>query len=274
MPSPPVSRRRCARPDAPRIVTTLHGTDSTLLGQDPAYQTAIEFALARSEAVTAVSQSLRAQTHEILKVSREIQVIYNFFVPRSSQRSRQEVRAQLGLGDEFLILHMSNMRPGKRIDLLLKAVSEMKSRHRIRLLILAGGPTAPYEKMVDDLGLRDIILVKQNEAAVEDFVQAADAGLYTSDYESFGLSILETLYFGKPVVAFQVGGIPEVVGESYPLHPFPDTAALAHAMDELVESPELAARLGEQGRRHVIKTFSPNAIIDQYEQLYASVCDR
>lgn len=263
----------CA-PGAPRIVTTLHGTDSTLLGQDPAYQTAIEFALARSEAVTAVSQSLRAQTHEILKVSREIEVIYNFFVPRSSQRSRQEVRAQLGLGDEFLILHMSNMRPGKRIDLLLKAVSEMKTRHRIRLLILAGGPTAPYEKMVDHLGLRDIILVKENEAGVEDFVQAADAGLYTSDYESFGLSILETLYFGKPVVAFQVGGIPEVVGESYPLYPFPDTSALARAMDDLVESPELAARLGEQGRRHVIKTFSPNAIIDQYEQLYASVCDR
>ena len=133
----------------------------------------------------------------------------------------------------------------------------MKTGNRIRLLILAGGPTAPFEKMVDHLGLRDIILIKENEAAVEDFVQAADAGLYTSDYESFGLSILETLYFGKPVVAFQVGGIPEVVGESYPLYPFPDTSALARAMDELVESPELAARLGEQGRRHVLQTFAP-----------------
>ena len=79
----------CA-PNAPRIVTTLHGTDSTLLGQDPAYQTAIEFALGRSEAVTAVSQSLREQTHEILKVSREIQVIYNFFVPRSSTARGQK----------------------------------------------------------------------------------------------------------------------------------------------------------------------------------------
>jgi L-malate glycosyltransferase len=263
----------CA-PNAPRIVTTLHGTDSTLLGQDPAYQTAIEFALARSEAVTAVSESLREQTREILKVSREIEVIYNFFVPRSSQRSRAEVRAQLGLHDEFLILHMSNMRPGKRIDLLLKSVSEMKTRHRIRLLILAGGPTAPYEEMIDHLGLRDIILLKENEPAVEDFVQAADAGLYTSDYESFGLSILETLYFGKPVVAFQVGGIPEVVGKSYPLYPFTDTSAIARGMDELVESPELATRLGEQGRRHVIETFSPNAIVDRYEELYASVCAR
>ena len=106
----------CA-PRAPRIVDDAPRHRFTLLGQDPAYQTAIEFALARSEAVAAVSASLRAQTHEILKVSREIQVIYNFFVPCSFERSRAEVRAQLGLDDEFLILHMSNMRPGKRIDL-------------------------------------------------------------------------------------------------------------------------------------------------------------
>src|SRR3954462_4618494 len=119
-----------------------------------------------------------------------------------------------------------------------------------------------------------MILLREHEPGVEDFIEAADAGLYTSDYESFGLSILETLFFGKPVVAFQVGGIPEVVGESYPLYTFPDTSALARATDELVESPELAARLGEQGRRHVIETFSPNVIVDRYEQLYASVCAR
>ena len=156
------------------------------------------------------------------------------------------------------------MRPGKRIDLLLKAVSEMKSRHRIRLLLLAGGPTAPYEKMVDHLGLRDIILVKENEAAVEDFVQAADAGLYTSDYESFGLSILETLYFGKPVVAFQVGGIPEVVGKSYRSILF-----LIHRHSRapwtnwwtLPSSPRAWAN---KAVAMCSKHSRPNAIIDQY----------
>ena len=217
---------------------------------------------------------MREQTREILNVSREIDVIYNFFTPRTSRRSREEIRAELGFGDEFVVLHMSNMRPGKRIDLLLKALSEMKTRDRIRVLILAGGPTEPFETMIDQLGLRKIISIKQNQSAVEEFIAAADAGLYTSDYESFGLSILETLYFGKPVVAFQVGGIPEVAGESYPLYPFPDTSALARAMDELVQSPERARELGEQGRQHVADTFSPGRIIERYEEVYARVCER
>jgi N-acetyl-alpha-D-glucosaminyl L-malate synthase BshA len=259
---------------SPGIVTTLHGTDTTLLGQDPAYRTAIEYALARSDAVTAVSESLREQSREILKTPRDIEVIPNFFTPRPAARTREQVRADLGVKDEFLILHMSNMRPGKRIDLLLKAVAEMKARHRIRLLILAGGPTEPYEGMIDQLGLRKTVLIRQNETSVEEFIQAADAGLYSSDYESFGLSIMETLSFGKPVVAFQVGGIPEVAGKSYPLCPFPDTSALARAMDEVVESPERARELGEQGRQHVVDTFTPGKIIDRYEKVYARVIER
>ncbi len=85
---------------------------------------------------------------------------------------------------------------------------------------------------------------------------------------------METLSFGKPVVAFRVGGIPEVAGRSYPLCPFPDTSALARAMDEVVESPERARELGEQGRQHVARTFSPSKILDRYEEVYARVGDR
>ena len=165
----------------PGIVTTLHGTDTTLLGQDPAYRTAIEYALARSDAVTAVSKSLQEQTREILKVSRDIEVIPNFFSPRPTARTREEVRAELGVQDEFLILHMSNMRPGKRIDLLLESFAAMRTRDRTRLLILAGEPVQPYDEMIDRLGLRKQIIVRKNEAAVEEFISAADAGLYTSD---------------------------------------------------------------------------------------------
>lgn len=256
---------------SPEIVTTLHGTDTTLLGQDPAYRMAIEYALSRSDAVTAVSRSLKAQTREILEVSRDIDVIPNFFIPRPAGRSREEVRAELGLRDEFLILHMSNMRPGKRIDLLLETFAAMRTRQRTRLLILAGEPIQPYLEMIDRLGLRKQIIVRENEAAVEDFVSAADAGLYTSDYESFGLSILETLYFGKPIIAFDVGGIPEVAGETYPLYPFPDVVAMASAMDKLVESPDLARSLGEQGRKHVIEKFSSDIVVDSYETLYRRV---
>jgi L-malate glycosyltransferase len=259
---------------SPGIVTTLHGTDTTLLGQDRAYQSAIEYALSRSDAVTAVSESLREQSREILTLSREIEVIPNFFTPRPAARTREQVRADLGVKDEFLILHMSNVRPGKRIDLLLQTFAGMRTRERTRLLILAGEPIEPYNEMIDGLGLRKQVIIRENEAAVEEFISAADAGLYTSDYESFGLSILETLYFGKPIVAFDVGGIPEVAGESYPLYPFPDTAALAGALDELVKSPERARELGELGRQHVVDAFSPGKIIERYEKVYARVIER
>ena len=137
---------------------------------------------------------------------------------------------------------MSNLRPVKRIDLLLRTIAMSKSRSRLRLLILAGGPFEPYEPLLDELGIRDIVIVRQNMAVVEEYLEAADAGLYTSEYESFGLGILETVFHGKPVVAFRVGGIPEVLGDSYPLYPFGDVTAAASALDALVKISEFGPR--------------------------------
>ncbi|HEY2124836.1 MAG TPA: N-acetyl-alpha-D-glucosaminyl L-malate synthase BshA [Chthoniobacterales bacterium] len=259
-------------PAAPRIVTTLHGTDTTLLGQDPGYRAAIEHALTHSDAVTAVSDSLRKKTYEILQVQCAIEVIPNFFAPRAAKRNRQQVRQDLRVtDDEFLILHMSNARPLKRIDLLLKTVSLMRNRARVRLLILAGGSLDSYSGLIDELGLREQIIIRKNNADVEEYLEAEDAGLYTSEYESFGLSILETLFCGKPVAAFHVGGIPEVVGDSCPLYPFPDVAAMAAGLDTMVESPDLARRLGESGRKHVLENFSADRVVPQYEALYYRV---
>jgi N-acetyl-alpha-D-glucosaminyl L-malate synthase BshA len=255
-------------PSAPRIVTTLHGSDTTLLGQDPDYRTAIEHALVHSDAVTAVSESLRNQTQETFRLKRPIEVIPNFFTPNKPKRGREEVRRDLGLTDKFLVLHMSNLRPVKRIDLLLRTIALSKDRSRLRLLILAGGPFDPYEPLIDELELRDSVIVRQNTAAVEEYLEAADAGLYTSEYESFGLSILETAFYGKPVLAFRVGGIPEVIGDSSPLYPFGDVTAAAAALDALVESPNLARRLGEQSRARVLERFSADRVVPRYEALY------
>jgi glycosyltransferase involved in cell wall biosynthesis len=166
---------------------------------------------------------------------------------------------------------MSNLRPVKRIDLLLRTIAMSKTRERLRLLILAGGPFDPYEPLLDELGLRDRVIVRQNTAVVDEYLEAADAGLYTSEYESFGLGILETLFYGKPVVAFRVGGIPEVVGDSSPLYPFGDLTAMAAAIDALIKSPSLARELGERGRDHAIERFSAGCIIPQYEALYRRI---
>jgi N-acetyl-alpha-D-glucosaminyl L-malate synthase BshA len=256
---------------APRIVTTLHGTDTTLLGPNPQYRAAIEHALIHSDAVTTVSESLRRQTDQTFRLSKPIQVIPNFFTPSVPTKSREEVRRELGISDEFLVLHMSNLRPVKRIDLLLQVIASSTRRDRIRLLILAGGPFAPYEPLLDELGLRGNVIVREDAAAVENYLPAADAGLYTSDNESFGLSILETLFFGKPVVAFRIGGIPEVVGDAAYLHEFGDIAGMASSLDALVESPAAARQLGDRGRARAEKEFTADRIIPRYEAVYREV---
>ena len=256
---------------APKIVTTLHGTDTTLLGPNPQYRAAIEHALLHSDAVTAVSESLRQQTEETFQLGEQIQVIPNFFRPTAPTKSREEVRRDLGTTDEFLVVHMSNLRPVKRIDLLLQVIARTSNRDRTRLLILAGGPFAPYESLLDELGLRGHVIVREDAAVVENYLPAADAGLYTSDNESFGLSILETLFFGKPVVAFRIGGIPEVVGDAAYLHEFGDIAAMASSLDALVGSPNVARQLGERGRARAEKQFTAANIVPRYEAVYRQV---
>jgi L-malate glycosyltransferase len=260
---------------APKVITTLHGTDTTLLGPNPQYQTAIEHALIHSDAVTTVSESLRRQTEKIFRLRDQIVVIPNFFTPNQPNRSREQVRRELGVDDDqFLVLHMSNLRPTKRIDLLLRTIAAAAHHDRIRLLVLAGAPFSPFRALVDELGLRDNVIVKEDAAAVEEFLPASDAGLYTSENESFGLSILETMFFGKPVVAFRIGGIPEVLGEAGYLHEFGDVGATAKSLDLLIESPAAAKEHGDRGRERAENLFTAGHIVPEYEALYRRVIGR
>lgn len=256
---------------APKVVTTLHGTDTTLLGQDPQYWPAIEHALNHSDAITTVSENLRRKTCETFQLSSSIEVIPNFFSPGVPSRSREEVRRSLGISDEFLLLHMSNLRPTKRIDLLLRAIARTSDRARIRLLILAGGAFDDYEPLLDKLGIRENVLIRHNAGPIEDYLEAADAGLYTSEVESFGLSILETMFFGKPVIAFDVGGIPEVVADAGSLHSFGDLPSMAAALDRYVESPDYAREMGQRGRSRAEKNFTAAHVVPRYESVYRRV---
>jgi N-acetyl-alpha-D-glucosaminyl L-malate synthase BshA len=259
---------------APKIVTTLHGTDTTLLGQDPSYGPAIEHALSHSDALTTVSESLRQETLATFRLNRPVEVIHNFFVPSARLRGREEVRRELGLtSDEFLVVHISNVRPLKRIDLLLQTFAAARSARPLRLLILAGSSFSPYQPLLDELKLRERVMVKEKVRDVEEYLNAADAGLYTSENESFGLSILETLFHAKPVVAFRVGGIPEVVidGQAGFLRPFGDVEALARCLTLLAESPALAHQLGEGGRQRAEANFTADRIVPEYDALYRRV---
>jgi L-malate glycosyltransferase len=256
-----------------RVVTTLHGTDTTLLGRDPGYGPAISHALACSDAITTVSAYLRQETQDVLKVTRPIDVIYNFFEPHPPRRSRAEVRGELGLRDEMLILHASNLRPPKRIDLLLEVMARLRPREAFKLVILAGESFAPFQSEVRRLGLVDRVIVREKVSDIEDYLQAADLGLFTSELETFCLSILEAMCFGCPSIAARVGGIPEVIehGVSGILVPFGDVAAMAEEVEELMREPARRRELGRAAQARARELFCADRIVPLYQALYHRV---
>jgi N-acetyl-alpha-D-glucosaminyl L-malate synthase BshA len=258
----------------PRVVTTLHGTDTTLLGRDPGYAPAIRHALACSDAITTVSNYLRQETRDVLGVTQPIEVIYNFFEPRRPGRSREEVRRSLGLGGEVLLFHASNLRAPKRIDLLLETAARIRPRENFKLLILAGDSFAPFQEPVRRLGLEDRVIVREKVLDIEDWLQAADLGIFTSELETFCLSILEAMSFACPSVSSRVGGIPEVVEENISgmLVPFGDVAAMAAAVEGLMGNPARRRELGRAAQVRARELFSANAIVPRYQELYHRVC--
>ncbi|HTV40835.1 MAG TPA: N-acetyl-alpha-D-glucosaminyl L-malate synthase BshA [Candidatus Sulfotelmatobacter sp.] len=255
----------------PRVITTMHGTDITLLGSDPGYAPAILHALAHSDAVTVVSEFLKDETRRVLGYNGPLEVVHNFFAPRPPRRSREEVRRELGLtGNETLIFHSSNLRPLKRVDLLLKTVARIHPANSFKLLILAGGSFEPFIKDVDQLKLSDRVIVRDKVYDVEDYVQAADVGLFTSETESFGLSILEAMFFGCPSIARRVGGIPEVVEHNVTgiLVPSDNPDALARELETLIQDRQRRTTMGLAAQRRAQDLFSANVIVPRYEALY------
>ena len=269
-----LARSMLPREQQPRVVTTLHGTDTTLLGYDPNYAPAIRHALINSDAITTVSESLKRETQRVFDFEDPIEVIHNFFVPRPPRRSREEVRRELGLGDEVVVLHSSNLRPGKRIDLLLETVARVRPVNAFKLLVLAGEPFAPFAEQVRRLGLADFVIVREKVTDIEDYLQVADIGLYTSETESFCLSILEAMCFGCPSVSTRVGGIPEVVedNQSSLLVPFGDVDALVGALEGLIDDKIRRSVLGRAAQARARERFSAEVIVPRYEALYRRLC--
>jgi N-acetyl-alpha-D-glucosaminyl L-malate synthase BshA len=258
----------------PRVVTTLHGTDTTLLGCDPGYGPAIHHALTCSDAVTVVSAFLKQETERVLGFMGPIAVIHNFFEPRPPRRSREQMRRELGLDQEVLILHSSNLRPLKRIDLLLETAARIRPRDAFKLVLLAGGDFSPFAADVRRLGLQDRVIVRENVNDIEDYLQAADLGLFPSESESFCLSILEAMCFACPSVARPVGGIPEVVVDNATgiLVPVGDADALARAVESLIRNPARRTALGRAAQQRAREWFSAEVIVPRYEALYQRVC--
>lgn len=172
-----------------------------------------------------------------------------------------------------MILHLSNLRPTKRVDLLLETAARIRPRESFKLVILAGGDFSPFQPQVARLGLEGSVVVRNNVFDVEDYLQASDLGLYTSESESFCLSILEAMAFSCPSVSTNVGGIPEVVDHDRNglLAPMGDVDALARAAESLIQDRNHRKSLGEAARAKARSAFSADVILPQYIDLYNRV---
>jgi len=260
--------------DAPRVVTTLHGTDITLMSQDANYRPIIQYSIEHSCGVTAVSEGLRLQTVDSLGIKRPIEVIYNFYNARPASINRDTVRHQLGVAEEdILLIHSSNLRPVKRVGDLLSALAKANHRNKFKLLILAGASFSPYEKLVEELGLAKTVIVRNKVLDIENYLSAADIGIYPSEKESFGLSILESMCYRQPVIGSRAGGVPEVVKdrETGLLFEVGDIEAIAGGLDYLAENPALREQMGTAGKQRAEELFSTEKIVGQYVAFYQKV---
>jgi len=260
----------------PKIITTLHGTDTTLIGRDPNYRPIVRYSIEHSCGVTAVSQSLKEETVSFLKLKKPIEVIYNFMLQRKPTRSRAVVRRELGIADdELLMIHISNLRAVKRIPDLLKIISKLPKDTKAKLIILAGSSFAPFEDLVQKLKVEDRLIVRENVLDIENYLVAADAGLYTSDHETFGMGILESMNFAHPVLATRIGGIPEVIddGKTGYLHEIGDIESYVKNIVKLAKDPELAKNMGNEGKKRAKKMFSAEKVVDHYLKFYERIIE-
>jgi N-acetyl-alpha-D-glucosaminyl L-malate synthase BshA len=257
----------------PHVITTLHGTDITLLGRDPNLGPIIKYSTERSCGVTAVSESLRRETIQVLRTRKPIRVVHNFYRPAKPSRTREQVRRKLGLEEtDFALIHMSNLRPVKRVPDALKVLATVKDES-VKLVILAGGSFDEYMPLARQLGIAERVIVCPNVVDIENYVNAADAGLYTSEKESFGMGVLETTSFGKPVVATCVGGVPEIVTdrETGFLEKLGDVRAMAADVSRMSRDRELTARMGAAAQVRAACEFSAEKSVSKYLDYYGAI---
>ncbi|SFS94911.1 N-acetyl-alpha-D-glucosaminyl L-malate synthase BshA [Marininema halotolerans] len=258
-----------------KVVTTLHGTDITVLGEDPSLRDIICFGIRQSDAVTAVSNDLIRQTNELLCVDKPLERIYNFVDQRIySPQDVQEVRQQYANPDEKILLHISNFRAVKRVPDIIRILDRVQRHIPTKLLLVGEGPDlSRAADMAQERGLMDrvIFLGKQDEVAK--LISLADLLILPSSKESFGLVALEAMACGVPTVGSNAGGIPEVVadGETGFLSNVGDVDAMADHAIRLLTDSELYQTFSENGRARAREHFCAEKIANQYEDLYRRV---
>lgn len=259
----------------PRVVTTLHGTDITLVGSDPSYSEIVAFSIEQSDGVTAVSNNLRESTYEQLGVTRDIRVIPNFVDCDEHRRMQVPELRRRFVGDDpeaKVVIHVSNFRPVKRVPAVIEIFDRVRRAVPARLVLVGDGPELSLaQRQVRELGIGSLVHVVGEQEAVLPLLSAADVFLLPSAEESFGLAALEATACNVPVVASRVGGLPEVIedGVSGLLHPPGALDDMAASVIALLRDEPRRLRMGLEARRIAQERFDATRVIAMYEAYYA-----
>ena len=264
----------------PRVITTLHGTDVTLIGSDASYVEAAAFSIDQSDGVTAVSESLRDDTYRHLPVRADIRVIPNFLDCEKHRRTLDErLLARYRGADPAtkLVIHVSNFRPVKRADAVIDIFRRIRDRMPARLLLVGDGPDLSAAcRRARAQGLADDVEALGEQELVVPLLSIADLLLLPSSQESFGVAALEAMACEVPVVASRVGGLPEVIadGETGFLREPDDIDGMAAGAVRLLSDPALHRRVAQDALRAVHQRFCAEEIVPRYEALYQEVLAR
>ncbi|WP_026021375.1 N-acetyl-alpha-D-glucosaminyl L-malate synthase BshA [Paenibacillus senegalensis] len=260
-----------------KVVTTLHGTDITVLGHDESLRDLIRYAIHESDAVTAVSKDLIAETVEMLNIDRPIDLTYNFVDKRVYYpRDVASLRSEIASSSDKILIHISNFRPVKRVADVVKVFEKVQRQIPAKLLFVGEGPELnKIISQVEEMKLSDRVMFWGKQDDVAQVISLADVMLLPSEKESFGLVALEAMACGVPTVGSMAGGIPELVedGKTGYLAPIGDTDAMADAVVRLLQDEVLYQRFTDACLERARNVFCDEIITKEYETIYYRVLE-
>ena len=257
------------------FITTLHGTDITLVGRDKTYEPVVTFSINESDAITAVSNNLREETYKSFKITKEIEVIYNFVdVSRFNKKPIDAFRKVIASQDEKILVHASNFRKIKRVNDVVRVFEQVRKNVPSKLLMVGDGPERPStEDLVRELGLQDDVRFLGKQEQIEEIMAISDLFLLPSEYESFGLSALEAMAARVPVISTNAGGLPEINihGQTGYMTDIGDVDSMSKFAIELLSDEILLDKIKQQAYDQAVR-FDISNIVPEYEKLYSRFC--
>ncbi|MGB5105858.1 MAG: N-acetyl-alpha-D-glucosaminyl L-malate synthase BshA [Candidatus Zixiibacteriota bacterium] len=258
-----------------KVVTTLHGTDITLVGSERSFFEITKFSVDVSDGITTVSEAMRKQTVEVFDIKKPIAVIPNFvdaddFKPGVRHCSRRTFAAE----DEMILMHASNFRPVKRVPDVIEIFTRVREKVKCKLILVGDGPEMSLaEHLIGKYGLNDEVMILGNQDSIATILPVADLFLLPSQTESFGLSALEAMACGAPVIASNTGGLPELVTHGLDGYLFPvgDVAAMSDAAIALLSDKSKLDTMKGEARTTAVTRFSSNLMVPRYEDYYLRV---